>query len=319
MSPYCALIDYFNKLPDLATSQVALAYSGLAEALFGPESFTEDGIALKEPVRRFLDALVAHHWAKNRKSVVRERGRLGKLKNKVDETWKGTLLSILHLLLPNSICLEFSSMAEQNKFLDAEYIRAWLKDVEGLTKILTRYGDQESLKQLSDQQETLRDLLQGLGIDVNGGSKNRALKHIFTAIILRFLEIGLPKPLRQALSFLATQQDITLLTASIHDQLKHCDPNATLAESVPLFDPDATNNCDFQWSEGVEQYSSMSEDDLWTILGLPEKQIPFFNLLQDPYGNCDPWTEDGQTWLKENGGVSCSPLASARWSCQDGQ
>ncbi|KAG1741204.1 P-loop containing nucleoside triphosphate hydrolase protein [Suillus occidentalis] len=215
-------------LPDLATSQVALAYSGLAEALFGPESFTED---------------------------------------------------------------EFSSMAERNKRLDAEYIRAWLKDVEGLTKILTRYGDRESLKQLSDQQETLSDLLQGLGIDVNGGSKNR-----------------LPKPLRQALSFLATQQDITLLTASIHDQLKLCDPNATLAESVPLFDPDATNNCDFQWSEGVEQYSNMSEDDLWTILGLPEKQIPFFNLLQDPYGNCDPWTEDGQTWLKENG----EPLA-LRW------
>ncbi|KAG1833201.1 P-loop containing nucleoside triphosphate hydrolase protein [Suillus subalutaceus] len=254
-------------LPDLATSQVALAYSGLAEALFGPESFTEDGIALKEPVRRFLDALVAHHWAKNRKSIVRERGRLGKLKNKVDETWQ-----------------EFSSMAEQNKRLDTEYIRAWLKDVDGLTKILTRYGDRESLKQLSEQQETLSDLLQGLGIDINGGSKNR-----------------LPKPLRQALSFLATQQDITLLAASIQDQLKLCDPNTTPAESVPSFDPDATNNCDFQWSEGVEQYSSMSEDDLWTILGLPEKQIPFFNLLQDPYGNCDPWTEDGQAWLKENG------------------
>ncbi|KAG1851648.1 P-loop containing nucleoside triphosphate hydrolase protein [Suillus subluteus] len=208
-------------LPDLATSQVALAYSGLAEALFGPESFTED---------------------------------------------------------------EFSSMAEQNKRLDTEYIRAWLKDVDGLTKILTRYGDRESLKQLSEQQETLSDLLQGLGIDINGGSKNR-----------------LPKPLRQALSFLATQQDITLLAASIQDQLKLCDPNTMPAESVPSFDPDATNNCDFQWSEGVEQYSSMSEDDLWTILGLPEKQIPFFNLLQDPYGNCDPWTEDGQAWLKENG------------------
>lgn len=174
MSPYCTLIDYFKKLPDLATSQVALAYSGLAEALFGPESFTEDGIALKEPVRRFLDALAAHHWAKNRKSIVRERGRLGKLKNKVDETWKGTLLFLLHIVLPNSICSEFSSMAEGNKRLDAEYIRAWLKDVEGLTKILTRYGDGESLKQLSDQQETLSDLLQGLGIDVNGGSKNRA-------------------------------------------------------------------------------------------------------------------------------------------------
>ncbi|KAG1763002.1 P-loop containing nucleoside triphosphate hydrolase protein [Suillus placidus] len=261
-------------LPDLATSQVALAYSGLAEALFGPESFTEDGVALKEPVRRFLDALAAHHWAKNRKSIARERGRLGKLKSKVDETWK-----------------EFSSMAEQSKCLDTERIRTWLKDVDGLTKILTRYGDRESLKQLSEQQETLSDLLQGLGIDVQGGSKYR-----------------LPKSLRQALSFLATQQDIALLTASIHDQLKLCDPNSMPAESVPEFDLDATDDCDFQWSEGVEQYNDMSEDDLWTILGLPERQIPFFNLLHDPYGNCDPWTEDGQAWLKENG----EPLA-LRW------
>ncbi|KAG1829710.1 P-loop containing nucleoside triphosphate hydrolase protein [Suillus subalutaceus] len=261
-------------LPDLATSQVALAYSSLAEALFGPESFTEDGIALKEPVRRFLDALVTHHWAKNRKSIGRERGRLGKLKIKVDQTWK-----------------EFQSMTEQSKRLDAEGIRTWLKDVEGLTKILTRYGDRESLKQLSEQQETLSNLLQGLEIDVKDGNKCR-----------------LPKPLREALSFLATQQDITLLTASIHDQLKLCDPNATPAEPIPEFDPDATSHCDYQWSEGVEEYNGMSHEDLWAILGLPEKQIPFFNHLQDPYGNCDPWSEDGQTWLKENG----EPLA-LRW------
>ncbi|KAG2097976.1 uncharacterized protein F5147DRAFT_777839 [Suillus discolor] len=261
-------------LPDLATSQVALAYTGLAEALFGPESFTEDGIALKEPVRRFLDALVAHHWAKNRKSIGRERSKLGNLKTKVDKMWK-----------------EFLSLAEQRECLDAEDIRTWLKDVDGLTKVLRRYGDQKSLKQLSEQQEMLSDLLQGLGIDVKGGSSQR-----------------LPKPLRQALSFLATQQDITLLTASIQDQLKLCDPNAMPEESIPEFDPDTTSNCDFQWSEGVEEYNHLSEDDLWTILGLPEKQIPFFNLLQDSYGNYDPWTEDGQTWLKENG----EPLA-LRW------
>ncbi|KAG1837021.1 P-loop containing nucleoside triphosphate hydrolase protein [Suillus tomentosus] len=215
-------------LPDLATSQVALAYSGLAEALFGPESFTED---------------------------------------------------------------EFSSMAEQSQSLDAEGIRTWLKDVDGLTKILTRYGDQESLTRLSEQQEILSDLLQGLGIEVKGGNQYR-----------------LPKPLRQALSFLATEQDITLLTSSIHDQLKLCDPHAIPAEPIPEFDPDETSDCDFQWSEGVEEYNGMSEDDLWATLGLPDKQIPFFNILQDPYGDCDPWTEDGDTWLKENG----EPLA-LRW------
>lgn len=206
---------------------------------------------------------------------------------------------------------EFLSLAKQNKSLNAEGIRTWLKDVEALTKILTRYRDQDSLQQLSEQQETLSDLLQGLGIDVKGGSKLRALTLYFCACLFsRILEIGLPKPLRQALSFLATQQDITLLAASIQDQLNHCHPDATTVDPIPEFDPDATNDCDFQWSEGVEEFNSMSEDDLWTILGLPEKRIPFFNASQDPYGNCDPWTEEGQNWFTDtrNG----EPLA-LRW------
>jgi SNF2 family DNA or RNA helicase len=129
-------------------------------------------------------------------------------------------------------------------------------------------------------------------------------------IFSKCLEVGLPKPLRQALLFLANEHDITLLAASIHDQLKLCDPDATSSDSIPEFNPDASDDCDFQWSEGVEEFNSMSEDDLWAILGLPERQIPFFNILQDPYGNCDPWTESGQTWLKDpkNG----EPLA-LRW------
>lgn len=76
--------------------------------------------------------------------------------------------------MPNSIYPEFLSTTEQSKCLDAEGIRTWLKDVDGLTKILTRYGDQESLKQLSEQREILGDLLQGLGIDVKSGSQCRA-------------------------------------------------------------------------------------------------------------------------------------------------
>jgi peptidyl-tRNA hydrolase len=65
------------------------------------------------------------------------------------------------------------TFAEEKKNLDAESIRTWLRDVEGLTKILVRYGDQESLQQLSEKRDTLRDLLQGLGVDVKDGNKLR--------------------------------------------------------------------------------------------------------------------------------------------------
>jgi hypothetical protein len=95
---YSLFIDDLNKLPDLATSQVALAYPSLAEALFGADSFTEDGVAVKEPVRRFLDTLATHLWAKYRKSIGRERGRLAKLREKIDEKWKGTSFSPSHFL-----------------------------------------------------------------------------------------------------------------------------------------------------------------------------------------------------------------------------
>jgi hypothetical protein len=74
---------------------VALAYPSLAEALFGTDAFTEDGVALKEPVRRFLDTLIVHHWARNRKSIMRERGRLVKLNKKTDNVWRRKLVFFL--------------------------------------------------------------------------------------------------------------------------------------------------------------------------------------------------------------------------------
>ncbi|KAG2352806.1 hypothetical protein BDR07DRAFT_1234335, partial [Suillus spraguei] len=113
-----------SNLPELATSQITLAYPSLGETLFGVDAFTEDRIALKEPVRRFLDNLMVHRWSSHRKSIQRERVKLEPCRAKVQQAWK-------------------------------ELIRTWLKSVEGLTKILTRYGDKESLKNLTEQRETL--------------------------------------------------------------------------------------------------------------------------------------------------------------------
>ncbi|KAG2738555.1 hypothetical protein P692DRAFT_201730973 [Suillus brevipes Sb2] len=212
-----------SHLPELATSQITLAYGNLGEALFGLDAFTEDGIALKEPVRR-------------------------------------------------------------GERPDAELVRTWLKSVESLTKILTRYEDKESLKNLAEQRETLSDVLHSLGIDHKGQNQLR-----------------LPKPLRDALRFLASEKDISLLAASIQEQLTFCDPDAETADSVPEFNPDGEDPWDFEWSEGVEEFQNMSEEDLWTILGIPEQRLPFFNALQDPYGNHDPWTDKGEEWLKGSG------------------
>ncbi|KAG1737029.1 P-loop containing nucleoside triphosphate hydrolase protein [Suillus lakei] len=221
-------------LPELATSQITLAYASLGEALFDME--------------------------------------------------RCSFSVLLSFILSNTVHLVLMDLAEKGERPDTELVRTWLKNVEVLTKILTRYGDKESLKNLAEQRETLSDVLHSLGIDHKGQNQLR-----------------LPKPLRDALRFLASEKDITLLAASIQEQLKFCDPDAETADSVPEFNPDGEDTCDFEWSEGVEEFKDMSEDDLWTLLGIPEQRLPFFNALQDPYGNHDPWTDEGEEWLKDSG------------------
>lgn len=51
----------------------------------------------------------------------------------------------------------------------------------------------------------------------------------------------------------------------------------------------------------MEAFKDVSEDHLWTLLGIPDQRLPFFNALQDPYGNHDPWTEEGEDWFKSSG------------------
>lgn len=52
------------------------------------------------------------------------------------------------------------------------------------------------------------------------------------------------------------------------------------------------------WTEGVEEYKSCTADELWDILGIPERSIPFFNPKHNSENQCDPWTEEGTAWLR---------------------
>lgn len=112
------------------------------------------------------------------------------------------------------------------------------------------------------------------------------------------VNIGLPKALREALQYLASREQIDLLKESIHEQLRLADPASTENTMGPDFDVDNADALDIEWSEGVEDLSSLSEDELWQYLGIPDKKIPFFNAYVDPQGVHDPWSEEGRQWLK---------------------
>ncbi|KAH9848945.1 hypothetical protein C2E23DRAFT_687749, partial [Lenzites betulinus] len=47
------------------------------------------------------------------------------------------------------------------------------------------------------------------------------------------------------------------------------------------------------WSDGVEAYYELGVDDIARALGLASPELPFFNPLQDPVGELDPWSEAG--------------------------
>ncbi|KAJ7939466.1 hypothetical protein B0H13DRAFT_1498722, partial [Mycena leptocephala] len=65
------------------------------------------------------------------------------------------------------------------------------------------------------------------------------------------------------------------------------------------------------WEEGTEEYSHLSVDQLWILLGLPDKAIPFFNTKLDPTGLHNPWTDEGNAFFEDdrNSKINLTP----RW------
>jgi hypothetical protein len=114
-----------------------------------------------------------------------------------------------------------------------------------------------------------------------------------------FQRAGLPKALREAIQFLASNDVIDHLTVTLQDQLDQANPSSVQDRSQQLtWDHDPERIVDLEWSEGVDEFKELSIDNLYELLGFPNGDVPFFNSLQDPSGNNDPWTKEGMEWLQ---------------------
>ncbi|EDR02930.1 uncharacterized protein LACBIDRAFT_331939 [Laccaria bicolor S238N-H82] len=111
----------------------------------------------------------------------------------------------------------------------------------------------------------------------------------------------MPKPLRNALKFLATTYQVQLLKLSLNEELSNSDPRKESEDALSIDnDLKLDHVADVDWCEGIEEYQACMCDELWTQLGhLVEKMVPFFNLKQDPEHCHDPWTDEGEAWLQE--------------------
>jgi hypothetical protein len=101
----------------------------------------------------------------------------------------------------------------------------------------------------------------------------------------------IPKPLRDALSFLAVHEQVDLLTVSLKEEL---------AGDIFDLDLDLEHPPAIDWSEGVDKYKDCTPKELWELLGRPsERSVPFFNPRQDVDGHHDSWSEEGAKWFQD--------------------
>lgn len=188
-TPFVAHAPKNRQLPDLATSQITTYYPHVAGALFGDDAFSDDGVFLKEPVRKFIDATMVEIWGRFRKMIQRERGRLEKRREEADALWQGAVLlaprapphhqthSLTHSPPPSDI----TTSTDDGRRPTAAKIRTWLAKVETLMAIVNRYGDDASAEELRRQRETLGDMLDSMGLDSKGRDKQRTC---FTIVML---------------------------------------------------------------------------------------------------------------------------------------
>lgn len=55
---------------------------------------------------------------------------------------------------------------------------------------------------------------------------------------------------------------------------------------------------EIRWKEGVEDLANVTEDEIWSCLGLQEdRKLPFFQQFTDPDTVIEPWSQEGEEWL----------------------
>lgn len=107
----------------------------------------------------------------------------------------------------------------------------------------------------------------------------------------------MPKVLRDALAFLATEDKVNTLVYSLTEELSHfntSDDHDFLDQDINL-----DGAPEIAWTEGTEEYKDTPPDELWAMLGRQEKSVPFFNSKQDADNRQDPWSSEGMVWLQD--------------------
>ncbi|KAG6370138.1 P-loop containing nucleoside triphosphate hydrolase protein [Boletus reticuloceps] len=248
-----------QQLPSAEDAQIYLAQNNLAVELFGEGAFIESSDYLKPVVGNFCRTLLSQTWNRYRKLNHRELDKMQKGIANVGDKWK--------------------FMVENPKNATAKEIKLFLRELRHLLLLLSRYNDDESKKLVSGYVADLEAMLATLMKDASIGDPCK-----------------IPKPIQDALRALASREDVE----AIANQIKVSLENVQMSANPEPLELELDDNVDLKgWKEGVEELSKVSEESLWTMLGFPQKKLPFMQEWMDSGATIDPWSAEGQAWLED--------------------
>ena len=114
-------------------------------------------------------------------------------------------------------------------------------------------------------------------------------------LLIRPISLELPKVLHEALDKLTMKDKVQTIDSLIHVSLENITSNHTEPLDLALDEHLDIND----WREGVEELNDCTEDQLWQLLGLSDKHLPFFQEWTDPDTQISLWSTEGRKWLED--------------------
>lgn len=187
-------------------------------------------------------------------------------------------------------------MAENPQIVTIKEIKLFLGELHRLLQLLLRYDDDESKMLLSGYAADLEAMLAALRKDALIGDPESKSNRMDDIMMQYSFSAEIPKAIRDALRTLASREDIEAIASRIKVSLE----NVQMSANTERLELELDDRVDLvEWKEGVEELGKVSEESLWTMLGFPEQKLPFLQEWADSSATIDPWSTDGQAWLKE--------------------
>ena len=109
-------------------------------------------------------------------------------------------------------------------------------------------------------------------------------------LLIRPISLELPKVLHEALDKLTMKDKVQTIDSLIHVSLENITSNHTEPLDLALDERLDIND----WREGVEELNDCTEDQLWQLLRLSDKHLPFFQEWTDPNAQISLWSTEGR-------------------------